>query len=72
MNFYKRFIKDYLKITILLINLIKITLFKDNNLRLSIIFLLILEGLKDKAFIILKNIFIKTSILTHFNLNKKI
>ena len=72
MIFYKKFIKNYLKIIILLINLIKITLFKNNNLKLNIIFLLILKNLKNKVFIILKNIFIKIFILTYFNLNKKI
>ena len=50
----------------------KIILPKDNSLRLSIIFPLTLGGLKNKAFIMLKDIFTKAFILAYFNLDKEI
>ena len=70
-NFYRRFIKDYLKIIILLINLTKIKSLKFKNLNNSILFLLILEGLEEKIFKILKKAFTNIPIFIHFNFNYK-
>ena len=71
-NFYKKFIRDYLKIIIFLINLIKIKNSKLKNSNINILFLLILNNLKKKTFKILKKTFIKVFIFIYFNFNYKI
>ena len=64
-NFYRRFILDYFKIVKSLIALIKM-----NNK--DIMFSWVSNDLEAKAFQQLKNVFIKKSILRHFDSDKKI
>ena len=71
-NFYRRFIKDYLKITAPLINLIKTNSSKLKNPSINILFLLVLNSIEKKAFKALKEVFIKAPILTHFNPDREI
>ena len=70
-NFYRKFIRGYLKIIIFLINLIKIKSLKFKNSNDSVLFLLILKSLEEKVFKVLKKIFISISILIYFNLDYK-
>ena len=49
-NFYKRFIRGYLKIAALLINLIKINSLKPNSIKVNIVFLFILDRVEEKMF----------------------
>ena len=70
-NFYKRFIRGYLKIIVFLINLTKIKSLKFKNFNNSILFLLVLEGLKEKVFKVLKKAFTSIFIFIYFNLNYK-
>ena len=49
-NFYRRFIRGYLKIVALLINLIKINSLKPNNIKVNIVFLFILNRAEEKVF----------------------
>ena len=49
-NFYRRFIRGYLKIAALLINLIKINSLKLNDTKVNIVFLFILDRVEEKAF----------------------
>ena len=69
MNFYRRFIKGYLKIIALLINLTKTSNLKSTRIKLVVLFLLILDRLEIKAFKILKKVFIIVLILAYFNPN---
>ena len=71
-NFYRKFIRGYLKIIIFLINLTKIKSLKFKNFNNSILFLLILESLEEKVFKVLKKAFTSVSILVYFNPNYKI
>ena len=73
-NFYKRFIKGYLKIAALLINLIKIkaSSSKLKKLHINILFLLLPDKVKEKVFKSLKNAFTKVPILAYFNPNQEI
>ena len=70
-NFYRRFIRDYLKIIIFLINLTKIKSLKSKNFNNNILFLLALKGLEEKVFKILKEAFTSIFIFIHFNSNYK-
>ena len=70
-NFYRRFIRDYLKIIIPLINLIKIKSLKFKNSNNSILFSLVLEGLEEKVFKVLKKAFTSIFIFIYFNSNYK-
>ena len=72
MNFYRRFIKGYLKVIALLINLIKISNLKFIRIKLVVLFLLKLNRPKMKAFKILKKVFTIVLILTYFNPNREI
>ena len=71
-NFYRRFIKGYLKIIIPLINLTKIKSLKSKNFNNSILFLLVLKSLEEKIFKVLKKVFTSVPIFIYFNLNYKI
>ena len=68
-NFYRRFIKGYLKIAALLINLTKIKASgpKLKKPRVNILFLLLPDRVEEKVFKSLKDAFIKVPILAHFN-----
>ena len=70
-NFYRKFIRGYLKIIISLINLIKIKSLKSKNLNNSILFSLALKGLEEKVFKILKKVFTNIFIFIYFNSNYK-
>ena len=70
-NFYRKFIRNYLKIIVPLINLIKIKSLKSKNSNNKVLFPLVLEGLKEKVFKILKEVFTSISIFTYFNFNYK-
>ena len=69
MDFYRRFIKSYLKIILLLINVIKTSTLKFIKIKLIVLFLLILNKSKIRTFKILKEVFIIVLILIYFNLN---
>ena len=49
-NFYRRFIRGYLKIVALLMNLTKINSLKPNNTKVDIIFLFIPDKAEEKVF----------------------
>ena len=67
MNFYRRFIKGYLRIIALLINLTKISNLKSTRIKLVVLFLLALDRPKIKIFKILKEVFTIVLILAYFN-----
>ena len=67
MNFYRRFIKGYLRIIALLINLTKTSNLKSTKIKLVVLFLLALDRPKIKAFKILKKVFTIAPILAYFN-----
>ena len=66
-NFYRRFIRGYLKIAALLINLIKTNSLKPNGVKVNIVFLLTLDRAEEKAFQTLKEVFIKAPVLAYFD-----
>lgn len=66
-NFYRRFIKGYSKIAAPLINLTKTKSPKAGGSKMDMVFPLAPKGPEEKAFVTLKEAFIKAPILAHFN-----